>query len=329
MSIKGIEGYGKIDLHLHLDGSLSAGTILRLAEKDGVKLAAKTEEELLPYITVSRDCRDLNEYLRCFEIPLMILQTEENLFTAAYELGRELRKKGLVYAEIRFAPQLHGRLGTTQEEAVQAVLAGLHKAMEESGDKICLRAILCCMRGEDTHEANLETVRTAAGYLGKGVVAADLAGAEGLYPTGDFAEEFTLARDLGVPVTIHAGEADGPKSIWKALEFGAARIGHGVRAIEDEELMRELAARGIPLEMCPTSNLQTKAAERIVDYPLREYLRRGIKVTVNSDNMTVSDTWAGNEFSLLSKEYGLTEAEAELLYRNAEEAEFDRIAGRA
>ena len=102
-----------------------------------------------------------------------------------------------------------------------------------------------------------------------------------------------------------------------------------MRAIEDEELMRELAARGIPLEMCPTSNLQTKAAERIVDYPLREYLRRGIKVTVNSDNMTVSDTWAGNEFALLSKEYGLTEAEAELLYRNAEEAEFDRIAGRA
>lgn len=328
MSIKVMEGYGKIDLHLHLDGSLSAGTILRLAEKDGVKLAAKTEEELIPYITVSRDCRDLNEYLRCFEIPLMILQTAENLETAAYELGRELKKKGFVYAEIRFAPQLHGRLGTTQGEAVQAVLAGLHKVMEEIEGKSCLRVILCCMRGEDTHEANLETVRTAARYLGKGVVAVDLAGAEGLYPTGDYEEEFTLARDLGVPVTIHAGEADGPKSIWKALEFGAARIGHGVRAIEDEELMRELARRGIPLEMCPTSNLQTKAAERIVDYPLREYLRRGIKVTVNSDNMTVSDTWAGNEFVLLSEEYGLTEAEAELLYRNAEEAEFERIAGR-
>lgn len=324
MSGRELERYGKIDLHLHLDGSLPAGTIFRLAEKDGIRLAARTEEELVPYLTVKRDCRDLNEYLRCFEIPLMVLQTAENLEIAAYELGRELKKKGLSYAEIRFAPQLHGKNGMTQEEAVQAVIAGLHRAMEESGDAICLQAILCCMRGDGAHEANLETVRAAAKFLGKGVVAADLAGAEGLYPTGDYEEEFILARNLGVPVTIHAGEADGPESIWKALEFGAVRIGHGVRAIEDERLMKELVCRGIPLEMCPTSNLQTKAVEKLSEYPLREYLRRGIKVTVNSDNMTVSDTWVGNEFVLLSKEYGLTEAEAELLYQNAEAAEFQR-----
>ena len=318
-----MEKYGRIDLHLHLDGSLPAGTILKLADKDNIALPAQTEEGLRPYITAQTECQDLNEYLRCFEIPLMILQTAENIEAASYELGRELDKKGLSYAEVRFAPQLHGQLGLTQDEAVQAALAGFGKAMEESRGRILLKAVLCCMRGDAAHEANLETVRTAAKYLKKGAAAVDLAGAEGLYPTGDFKEEFSLARELGVPFTIHAGEADGPESIWKALEFGAVRIGHGVRAAEDEKLMEELARRGIVLEMCPSSNLQTKAVTRITDYPLREYLRRGIKATVNSDNMTVSDTWVGREFALLAREYGLIEAEAERLLRNAQEAAFE------
>ncbi len=317
-----IESYGKIDLHLHLDGSLPAETILGLARKDHIELAADTEEGLRPYLTARADCEDLNEYLRCFDIPLMVLQTAENLRIASCELGRDLEEKGLSYAEVRFAPQLHVLRGLTQEEAVQAVLDGFCQVMEERRGRIRLKAILCCMRGKNC-TANMETVLTAARFLGKGVVAADLAGAEGLYPTRDFGEEFALARRLGVPFTIHAGEADGPESIWKALEFGAVRIGHGVRAVEDEALMRELAQRGIPLEMCPTSNLQTRAVNSLTDYPLRNFLDRGIRVTVNSDNMTVSDTWAGKEFALLSREYGLTEEEAVKLLKNAKEAAFE------
>ncbi len=317
-----IESYGKIDLHLHLDGSLPAETILGLARKDHIELAADTEEGLRPYLTARVDCEDLNEYLRCFHIPQVVLQTAENLRIASCELGRDLEEKGLSYAEVRFAPQLHVLRGLTQEEAVQAVLDGFCQVMEERRGRIRLKAILCCMRGKNC-TANMETVLTAARFLGKGVVAADLAGAEGLYPTRDFREEFALARRLGVPFTIHAGEADGPESIWKALEFGAVRIGHGVRAVEDEALMRELAQRGIPLEMCPTSNLQTRAVKSLTDYPLRNFLDRGIRVTVNSDNMTVSDTWAGKEFALLSREYGLTEEEAVKLLKNAEEAAFE------
>lgn len=322
----GMEKYGKVDLHLHLDGSLSAETVLRLAKKDGAELPADTAEGLRPLLTVRSGCEDLNEYLRCFDFPLTVLQTAENLELAAYELGGDLKEKGLCYAEVRFAPQLHLRKGLTQEEAVQAVLGGFRRAMEESRGRICLKAILCCMRGEKQAlrvTANTETVLIAAKYLGKGVVAADLAGAEGLYPTRDYEEEFALARSLSVPFTIHAGEAAGPESILKALEFGAARIGHGVRAIEDTALMEELAVRGIPLEMCPTSNLQTKAVGSLTDYPLRAYLDRGIRVTVNSDNMTVSDTWAGKEFALLSREYGLTEEEADKLLENAKEAAFE------
>jgi len=315
--------YGQIDLHLHLDGSLSARTILNLAKEENITLPADTEEGLCPYITAQMDCKSLNEYLQCFELPLLVLQTGNCLEIAAYELAKDLEAKGLIYAEIRYAPGLHVRKGLDQEGAIRAVLAGLGRAMRESRNGIVLRTILCCMRGADTHATNLETVRLAAEYLGRGVVAVDLAGAEALYPTGDYEEEFTYAKRLGVPFTIHAGEAAGPESIWKALEFGAVRIGHGVRAIEDEELMRELKERGTVLEMCPISNLQTKAIEDIRDYPLRTYLEQGIKVTINSDNMTVSNTWAGKEFEYLFQYYGLTEAEAGLLQENAKAAAFD------
>ncbi len=317
----GMERFGQIDLHLHLDGSLSAGTSRKLAQREHVALPADTDEGLRSFLTAEPGCESLNEYLKCFDLPLAVLQTKENLSLAAYELGRELAQKGICYAEIRFAPQLHTRKGLTQEEAVTAVLLGLHKA-KEGQEGFALRAILCCMRGEGVHEANRETVRIASRYLEDGVVAADLAGAEALYPTGDFAEEFRYARSLGVPFTIHAGEAAGPESIWRALELGAVRIGHGVRAVEDDRLMEELARRGTVLEMCPTSNLQTKAVRSLSEYPLREYLDRGIKVTVNSDNMTVSDTWAGKEFALLSREYGLTEEEAGKLLANARKAAF-------
>lgn len=279
-----MEEYGKIDLHLHLDGSLSAETILKLAGREHAKLPADTPEGLHPYLTVKIDCGSLNEYLKCFDIPLAVLRTAENLELAAYELGVRLSKKGISYGEIRFAPQLHCQNGLTQEEAVRAVLAGLDRASIESrlGKRekgIGLRSILCCMRGVGLHEANLETIRVASRYLGMGVVAVDLAGAEALYPTSDYEEEFRYARSLGVPFTIHAGEAAGPESIWKALEFGALRIGHGVRAAEDERLMEELIRRGTVLEMCPTSNLQTKAVRSLSEYPLRTYLDRGIKVT--------------------------------------------------
>ena len=276
--------FGQIDLHLHLDGSLPAETILRIAKEEGIRLPADTADGLKPYICAGMDCKSLNEYLGCFDTLLKVLQMEQGLYQAARDLGVNLKEKGLRYAEVRFAPQLHCQKGMGQEQAVAAVLSGLAKAQEDSD--IRLRTILCCMRGQDNKQANLQTVRLASRYLGRGVAA-------------------------------------GPASIRKAVEFGAARIGHGVRAIEDEELMELLASREIPLEMCPISNLQTKAVENIADYPLRTYLRRGITVTVNSDNMTVSDTWVGKEFQYLADSYGLTEAEAEQLLANAHFAAFE------
>ena len=286
--------YALIDFHLHLDGSLSLASVRELADMQGIPVDPD-DAVLLKQLQVNPDCRDLTEYLEKFDFPCSLLQTPAALTKCVSNLRRELAEQGLLYAEIRFAPQFHLGKGLTQDQVVEAAVAGL------AGEGVKANLILCCMRGNGGHEKNLETVRVAKKYLGMGVCAVDLAGAEALFPTADFAEEFALAKELEIPYTIHAGEADGPESIRKALEFGAQRIGHGVHCVEDEALMAELAKIGIPLEMCPTSNIQTCVFEKISDYPLARLLDLGIKATVNTDNMMVSGVTLSSEFDEMAK----------------------------
>lgn len=308
-----------IDLHLHLDGSLSPALVLELAREQKLDFPCKTEEEAASLLSVPADCRSLNDYLSCFDWPVKVLQNSEALEAASYDLGSRLAAQGLLYAEIRFAPQQHTTKGLTQKQAVKAVCRGLKRAEKESG-VFRAQTILCCMRGGGDEE-NRETVRTAQHFLGDGVCAADLAGAEALYPTGDYRELFQYAAGLGVPFTIHAGEAAGAESIREAFSFGARRIGHGVRCTEDHELMDQLVERGIPLELCPTSNLQTKAVKKLEEFPLRAFLQKGIRATLNTDNMTVSGVTLAGEYRLVES-LGLTEAEKETLLRNGVEAAF-------
>lgn len=309
--------YPYTDLHLHLDGSLSADTVRKLAQMQQIPLPAEDEAGLIPYLTVNADCRDLNEYLEKFELPLRLLQTREALELSVWELAKRLTREQVGYAEIRFAPQLHCRQKMTQQEAVQAALQGIMRAKADAFIHTDIKLILCCMRGADNHEANIETVQTASGFLGKGVAGLDLAGAEGLFPTADFRDIFALAREKEIPFTVHAGEAAGPESIRAALEFGAVRIGHGIAAARDEKLLDELRDKRIVVETCPTSNLQTKAVSDIREHPVRLFLEHGILVTVNTDNMTVSGTTIKREFELLQEQLGLTEKEKQQLMRNA------------
>lgn len=304
-----------IDLHLHLDGSISVPMARRLAELDG-RVLDEDDASLGRRLSVTYDCRDLNEYLQKFDFTANLLETREQLSECMYLLQEELVQLGYLYAEIRFAPQRHGARGLSQREAVEAVLEGLGRSCFEAG------VILCCMRGDDTREANLETVRLASEYLGRGVVALDLAGAEALFPTKDFADVFAYARELGVPFTIHAGEADGPESVRAALEFGASRIGHGIRSIEDDSLVELLARDGVPLEMCPTSELQTSAIDDYAKFPLRQLIERGVNVTVNADNMGVSVTDVRRELLLLAGIFELTDADVQKLLVNAARAAF-------
>lgn len=309
-----------IDLHLHLDGSIPAEDIIRIAEKNNIYLPTYNEAELSKMISVDWDCESLNEYLKCFDIPLLILQKKETIKEVVISLIKRLYKSGLIYAEIRFAPQLSTKEGLSQNEVVEAAVNGLNYALEDvkrNGGFFKAGLILCCMRGDNNQNENFETLEVCSEFLGKGVVALDLAGAEALFKTDKFKSLFEQAVKRNIPFTIHAGEADGAESIKAALKFGAKRIGHGVRVVEDRELLKQMIENNIVFEMCPISNVQTKAVENISHHPIKRLLNMGAKVCVNTDNMTVSKTDIFNEFKVIKDELGITKEEEIKLLENS------------
>lgn len=291
------------DLHLHLDGALSSEVIIKIAQKEGIILPTYDKEELNKYLSIGPECKSLNEYLEKFEIPNLVLQSEYGLEEATKDLLDRLSKQGLKYVEIRMAPQLSTAKGLTQEEVVKTLLGVIKKS--EKLYKIKANLILCMMRGNNNRLENIETIKVAKKYLGKGVVALDLAGAEALYPNENFKEEFLEAKVLGVPFIMHAGEAGGYLSVESAIDLGAIRIGHGIHALENEETIRRLAENKIPLEICPTSNLDTKAISSLKELKLKEFIDKGVIVTINTDDPTVSNTTLEHEYELL-KELGLS-----------------------
>ena len=189
-------------------------------------------------------------------------------------------------------------------------------------EAVCRRYRAYLDAGKTERECAAETIRLAKEFLGRGVCAADLAGGEIGHPATAYADVFALAKVLGVHYTIHGGEAAGPESVREALEIGAKRIGHGVHALGDNALLALLAEKQIPLEMCPTSNLHTKAVKSLAEYPVREFLRRGVRATINTDNPGISRTTVENEFAALTREAGLTASETRALLHNAAGAAF-------
>ena len=208
----------------------------------------------------------------------------------------------------------------TQRQVVEAALSGRKAA---GGEDFC-QLILCCMRGEDKEALNLETVESVRKYLGDVVCAVDLAGAESLYPTEIFAPVFARVREYGLPMTIHAGEAAGPDSIRTALSYGTKRIGHGISAIQDPGLVEELVKEKVTLEVCVTSNFQIRSVPSIKGHPIRRLFDAGVRVTVNSDNMTVSGTNVRKELELVKEVFGFTDEEVQTLQEYAWEARFLR-----
>ncbi|MBE6693565.1 MAG: adenosine deaminase [Ruminococcaceae bacterium] len=303
-----------IDLHLHLDGSLSADCVRQLGQMQEIDVP--DGDVLDRMLSVSEGCRDLNEYLEKFDFPLSLLQTEEAIAYAVQSLEDRLLDEGVMYAEIRFAPQLHTRRGLTQEQVVRAAIYG------NSRSPLRASLILCCMRMGDNKAENLESIRLAAKYLGCGVCAADLAGAEALFENARFEEEFSLARQLCLPFTLHAGEASGADSVRTALEMGARRIGHGVRSLEDGEVVKSLVEREILLELCPTSNLNTNMFENLSQYPLRELMAAGVRVSINTDNTAVSRTSIRREWDCVISQFSLTAQEVKKILCDTAESSF-------
>lgn len=309
-----------IDLHLHLDGSLNPKNILEMAKMSGVDLPYTEEAVIRTKMMVEPDCTNLGEYLEKFDLPLQLLQTTETIEYAVYELMRDLKEQGLCYAEIRYAPQLHLQKGLTQAEVVEATIRGRNKGMQDFG--IPVNLILCCMRSDQNQAENMETIMVAEKYLGQGVCAVDLAGNEAAYPTESFKDVFALAREKGVPMVIHAGEAAGPESVWQALDLGAVRIGHGIHSIEDKELMAVLKEKGIYLEMCYSSNMQTKTVDNAADYPLVPFLLEGLPVTLHTDNLTVSNTALQREYRLVQEQFSLTDEQMKAVAMRTADAAF-------
>ena len=299
----------KVELHCHLDGSLSREFVeKRLGRQVG-------KEEL----SVSNDCTSLAEYLEKFDLPGQCLQDEEGLEEAGYDVLRSMKQENVIYSEIRFAPLLSETDDMNCNKVIEAVLRGLERGKKEFG--IDFGLIVCAMR-HHSEEMNWRMIRTAREYLGSGVCAADLAGAESLYPMSEFMELFKKTKALGMPFTLHAGECGNVQNILDSVEAGAGRIGHGIAMRGHADVQKELQKKGIGIEMCPISNLQTKAVGSTKDYPMREFLNARLKVTVNTDNRTVSNTTLTKELEFIQKTYGITDEEIHLMMRNAVDVAF-------
>ncbi len=282
----------KIELHLHLDGSIRPKTISELLN---IEL-----EEAIKASTLQTKAENLKTYLDKFAIPLKVMQTKENLKRVAKELAEDLKKDDVIYAEIRFAPHKHLARSLTLDEVINSVLAGLREVPLKTN------LILCMMR-DDTFNNNLEIIKLAKKYLHKGVVALDIAGDENAYPILKYKELLAIATKENIPFTIHAGEADDAISVKNAIMLGAQRIGHGVRAIDDKEVLNLIKEKNITLEVCPKSNLDTNIYEKITDHPIKKLYDMHINVTINTDNRTVSNTTLEKTYQELAKAFNFTD----------------------
>jgi adenosine deaminase len=294
----------KADLHVHLDGSLRLESILDLAERHQVELPSRDPAELRRFMNLGQNCGSLVEYLKAFDVTLRVLQNEDALYRVAYELAEDAARENVRYMEVRYSPMLHTERGLRLTSVVEAVLSGLRAAHDALG--IESNVILCGIRNISP-ESSLEMAELAVAYKGRGVVGFDLAGAEYDHPAKHHKAAFQLVRDNNINTTIHAGEAYGPESIAQALHVcGAHRIGHGCRLREDGDLLHYINDHRIPLEICPSSNVQTGAVRDLATHPLKLYQSLGLRVTVNTDNRLVTDTTVSQELWHCHTQMGLS-----------------------
>jgi adenosine deaminase len=283
----------KAELHCHLDGSVRPETLIELGREYRQAMPESDADALREYMRVD-DARNLEDYLARFEITLSVMQTPEALERIAYELAIDAARDGVRYIEVRYAPVLNTRRGLSLGAAVEAPLRGLERAERDGG--AMGRVIVCGLRNL-TPDVSLELAQLAVSYRQRGVVAFDLAGGELGNPASAHADAFAYAREHDLPCTCHAGEGADASSVREAVHVcGAHRIGHATRLIEDESLTNYVNDRRIALEICLTSNVQTRAVESYDAHPFREYYDRGMNVVLNTDNRLMSGTTLTDEY---------------------------------
>jgi adenosine deaminase len=306
----------KIDLHCHLDGSMSLELVSSLLEEQGISLQ---HNQLQKELQVEENCPNLLEYLQKFDLPLSCIQTEKGLKLATLDLLKNAALENVKYLEVRFAPMSSMEKGLNCSQVIESVLWGIKEGEAQSGIKASV--IVCAMRHYSL-EMNLNMLRCAREYLGEGICALDLAGDEFAFPTREYKQLFALAKRLDMPFTIHSGECGSVSNVREAIELGAKRLGHGIALKKDNYLISECREKRIGIEMCPTSNFQTKAVQSREEYPLRQFLGEGLLATINTDNRTVSNTTVTKEFLSLWENTGLEEESIIKLLHNSVDISF-------
>ena len=320
-----LEQLPKAELHCHLDGSLRPSTMLELAREYKVAMPRDDAEALGDFMLV-RDAVNLEDYLTRFETTLAVMQTAESLDRVAYELAEDAAGEGVRYLEVRYAPILHIRDGLSLGEAVEAPLRGLARAERDHG--IVARVLVCSLRHLPP-DTSMELARLAVAYKSRGVVGFDLAGGEAGHPASAHAGAFAYAHAHDLACTCHAGEGDGADSVRQAVHGCCAqRIGHATRLIEDEALTNYVNDQRIALEICLTSNVQTRAASSYDAHPLRQYFDRGLNVVLNTDNRLMSGVDLVDEYLHAARELDFTFDELARMALNGFESAFLPLAER-
>jgi adenosine deaminase len=334
LDLEALLAFPKVSLHDHLDGGLRPQTIIELAVDAGHELPADNADDLARWFAESANSGSLVRYLKTFDQTIAVMQTAPSLRRVAAEFAEDLAADGVIYGEARWAPEQHLSAGLTAPEAVEAVRDGLAEGVAASrarGQEIEVRQLVTAMRQA---EPTRDIAELALSYRHDGVAGFDIAGPETGYPPSRFLESFELLRRQSAYYTIHAGEAGGCEYVWEAVQVcGANRIGHGVAIIEDIQqdeaggaALGDFAAyllnEQIPLEMCPSSNVQTGAAASIAEHPIHRLDGLGFRVTVNPDNRLMSATTLTREFALLAEAFDYTLDDVRRLGINAAKSVF-------
>ncbi|NIM48492.1 MAG: adenosine deaminase [Gemmatimonadales bacterium] len=313
-----LDSLPKAELHVHLDGCLRPTTMLELAQEQGVTLPAETPEALADAMYANQ-VRDLEEYLQLYRFPVSVMQTRKAMERIAYEFVVDCAADNVRYVEARYCPALHTP-ALSLTEAIEAPLAGLKRGEAETGT--IARLIVSGLRTFPPSVTD-DLARAAVDYGNDGVVAFDLAGSERGYPAANHVSAFEYANGNGLACTCHAGEAAGPESIHEAVHIcGAQRIGHGTRLFQDPDLEEQVLKQGIPLEVCLSSNLHTRAVSDLAEHPARRYLDLGGTVTLNTDSRLMDRTTVSAEYWLAHRELGLDRAELDRVILNSCESAF-------
>lgn len=325
MDIQALAAAPKIQLHDHLDGGLRPLTIIELADRSGYRDLPSTDpDELSVWFSETVRVGGLPGYLSTFDHTIAVMQTSEAIERVAYESSTDLASDGVIYAEVRFAPEWNTQQGLALDEVIEAALAGLARGRRDHG--IDMRLIVDGMRNRGR---SLEAAEVAVRWADSGVVGFDIAGPEAGYPPAQHLPAFDVARSGGLGITIHAGEGDGLASIAEAVNVcGAERIGHGVRIADDIDgdrlggLATQIRDGGVPLELCPRSNVDTDAVSSLAEHPIDRLLRLGFNVTVNCDNRLMSSTTPTRELFGLVETFGWGSDEVRRVTVNAANAAF-------